>query len=154
MRIRKMGDRTWRRIATISGIEISSPGEILIVDEDLLVDGDFIIERNVVVVGSPGTGKTQSWFRYLDGYLAGSMAAKIETSPKWPLRSFSFLRRHLPKELEDHSEEVQQFLEDGMADLDHKNRKLFLFTQYFSLAFYIGKARLFKFSKTWRRTIR
>lgn len=64
------------------------------------------------------------------------------------------LGRHLPKELQPHRQELLQFLEDGLADLGAKKRKRFLFTQYFSLAIYIGKARLFKLSKSWRRTIR
>jgi len=65
-----------------------------------------------------------------------------------------FLERHLPEELRPHKKELLQFVEDGMADLGAKKRTRFLFTQYFSLAIYIGKGRLFKFSKTWRRTIR
>lgn len=68
--------------------------------------------------------------------------------------TFKFLGRHLPKELESHSEEIEQFFQDGLADPSRKRRKWFSITEHSSLTLFIGKAKLFKFSKSWRRTIR
>lgn len=69
-------------------------------------------------------------------------------------RGFRLLGRYLPKELEDHREELLQYLEDGLADRASKKQKQFLRSETFNLGFFIGKTRLFKFSKSWRRTIR
>ena len=69
-------------------------------------------------------------------------------------RTLKFLGRHLPKELESHSEEIEQFFQDGLADPNRKRRKWFSITEHSSLTLLIGKAKLFKFSKSWRRTIR
>ena len=69
-------------------------------------------------------------------------------------RTLKFLGRHLPKELESHREEIEQYFQDGLADPKQKRRKWFSITEHSSLTLFIGKAKLFKFSKTWRRTIR
>ena len=70
--------------------------------------------------------------------------------------TFSYLQKFLPEELEQHKEEIQEFLEDGMVDRlkDRKSAKLFAFKETLHLAIFIGKAPVFKLSKIRRRTIK
>lgn len=163
MRIGKLGDKSWRRITTIRGgrittipgIEISGPVDLLLADGDfMLIDEGLSSERIVLKVG-PGTGKSQNISRYFTAHLTTVEAAKIKSSRKTLPRSFSFLRGYLPKELKDHSEEVQQFLEDGIADRLESNRPTtgYILYEFINLVFFIVMANISKFRKMRRRRV-
>jgi len=169
VRIGKLGDRSWHpivtirggRITTIPGIEISGPGEITIIDEDLLLNGDFNLERIIAVQAHQDKLREQlDWDSCADEMqgqldIEGLFLTSTAYAPPKTPRVLSILSDCLPKHLEAYKDEIHEFVEDGIADRANSgiSVKLFIFAEFCSQIACILKASFFVFRWTRRRNI-